>query len=1045
MDKYEYLLKVDQIEKLMKKKDYQTAVQIADTIDWRRIKNLNVLYAVSEVYEKTERYEDCMEILSIAYDRAPVGRLVLYKMTEVAIRMGNLDEAISLYQDFVKVAPHDQSRFILKYQIYRDHGYSLEDQIKVLKEYKTHEYQEKWAYELASLYAQAGMEKECVQECDELILWFSEGEYVVKALELKQQYEPLTASQQMKYQQAQNPSYQEEVSFEEDGFSTADLQAELAANVGEMLLEDATIEIPELGGEEKPGEMTSEIELEELVLPGESKQTEAVQEPELEIGLEEFTLPEDKLQESEEDSVIELEDFTLPGMEKASPGERIHSQGEDTLEEVDEPELVLEDFPLVSEEVTPALEEIAFGDKEESVEPEKETELVIEDFTLEGEETSQSANPEPELEVSVEELSFEDEEESVEPEEEPELVIEDFTLEGEETSQSANPEPEPEVSVEELSFEDEEESVEPEEEPELVMEDFTLGGEEPSQPANPEPEVSVEEINFEDEEESVEPEEEPELVIEDFTLEGEEPSQPVEPESEPEVSVEEISFEDEEDSAEPEEAELVIEDFTLEGEEPSQPVDEPEPEPEVSLEEITFGDGEESIEPEAEVSMEGITFEDETDSAEPEDEDELVMEDFTLEAEEVSQPDIISEDATPENDTEPEETETIHGILAKWENKIAEAEAVLEAKAEQEQERKEKVKQETVELMKLISGISEEIPKDVQEILEEFDKKEEPKKDKKEEKTETELEAKKEEEILAIEELKPEPTLLKREKLSGDTASMNMIQELERALATEMSQKAVDAGHLTVEQVRLFDYFTSVRGMSEQLSTLFKGNPRSEMTTSSSGNLVITGEPGNGKTTLAIDIVKAFQKQNQMEGSKLAKITGKRLNTKDIYEVFASLKGGALIIERAGGISEATMMALSLTMETDTGGLLVILEDTSQEIAKLFHKNKNFASKFEYTIDIPVFTNDELVAFGKSYALEQEYTFDEFALLALYGEIGSRQTNDHLVTVAEVKEIIDAAIEHAKKGSIRHLIERVTKKSQDEYGNKLLREADFGE
>ena len=878
MDKYEYLLKVDQIEKLMKKKDYQMAVQIADTIDWRRIKNLNVLYAVSEAYEKAERYEDCMEILSIAYDRAPVGRLVLYKMTEIAIRMGNLDEAIALYQDFVKVAPHDQSRFILKYQIYRDRKYSLEDQIKVLKEYKTHEYQEKWAYELASLYAQAGMEKECVQECDELILWFSEGEYVAKALELKQQYEPLTASQQMKYQQAQNPSYQEEISFEEDRFSTADLQAELAANVGELLLENATIEIPELEEEKKSKQRTSKIEIEELVFPGKSPEPEAEPEPVLEIGLEEFTLPEEDTQKPEEESAIELEDFTMPGI--------IHSQ------EDEEPEIIMEELTL--------------GNEEEPVEPE-EPEVVVEDFSLEEEEVSQSEEPEPELEITMEELTLGDEEEPVEPEEALEVVVEDFSLEEEEDSQLAEPEPELEITMEEITLGDEEEPVEPE--LEIIMEELTL----------------------ETEEESVEPEEVPEVVVEEV----------------------------------------------------SQP-DEAEPESEITMEEMTLGDEE-----------------------------------------------------------EPKEAETIHGILAKWEDKIAAAEAVLEAKAEQEQECKEKVKQETVELMKLISGISEEIPKDVQEILEEFDKKEKPEKEEKEEPPQSKPEAKKEEEILAIEELKSEPTLLKREKLSGDTASMNMIQELERALATEVSQKAVDAGHLTIEQVRLFDYFTAVRGMSEQLSMLFKGNPRSEMTTSSSGNLVVTGEPGNGKTTLAIDIVKALQKQNQMEGSKLAKITGKRLNTKDIYEVLASLKGGALIIERAGGISEATMMALSLAMETDTGGLLVILEDTSEEIAKLFHKNKNFASKFEYTIDIPVFTNDELVAFGKSYALEQEYTFDEFALLALYGEIGSRQTNDHMVTVAEVKEIIDAAIEHAKKGSIRHLIERVTKKSQDEYGNKLLREADF--
>ncbi len=970
MDKYEYLLKVDQIEKLMKKKDYQMAVQIADTIDWRRIKNLNVLYAVSEAYEKAERYEDCMEILSIAYDRAPVGRLVLYKMTEIAIRMGNLDEAIALYQDFVKVAPHDQSRFILKYQIYRDRKYSLEDQIKVLKEYKTHEYQEKWAYELASLYAQAGMEKECVQECDELILWFSEGEYVAKALELKQQYEPLTASQQMKYQQAQNPSYQEEISFEEDRFSTADLQAELAANVGELLLENATIEIPELEEEKKSKQRTSKIEIEELVFPGKSPEPEAVPEPVLEIGLEEFTLPEEDTQKPEEESAIELEDFTMPGI--------IHSQ------EDEEPEIIMEELTL--------------GNEEEPVEPE-EPEVVVEEFSLEEEEVSQSEEPEPELEITMEELTLGDEEEPVEPEEALEVVVEEFSLEEEEVSQSEEPEPELEITMEEITLGDEEEPVEPE--LEIIMEELTL----------------------ETEEESVEPEEAPEVVVEDFLLEEEEISQPDEAEPKSEITMEEMILGDEEEAVEPEEEpEVMMEDFSLEEEEISQS-EEPEPELEIAMEELTLETEEESVEPEEvpEVVVEEVS---QPDEAEPE--SEITMEEMTLGDEE-----------------EPKEAETIHGILAKWEDKIAAAEAVLEAKAEQEQERKEKVKQETVELMKLISGISEEIPKDVQEILEEFDKKEKPEKEEKEEPPQSKLEAKKEEEILAIEELKSEPTLLKREKLSGDTASMNMIQELERALATEVSQKAVDAGHLTIEQVRLFDYFTAVRGMSEQLSMLFKGNPRSEMTTSSSGNLVVTGEPGNGKTTLAIDIVKALQKQNQMEGSKLAKITGKRLNTKDIYEVLASLKGGALIIERAGGISEATMMALSLAMETDTGGLLVILEDTSEEIAKLFHKNKNFASKFEYTIDIPVFTNDELVAFGKSYALEQEYTFDEFALLALYGEIGSRQTNDHMVTVAEVKEIIDAAIEHAKKGSIRHLIERVTKKSQDEYGNKLLREADF--
>ena len=991
MDKYEYHLKVDQIEKLMKKKDYETASQIADTIDWRRVKDLNVLYVVSEVYEKTKRYEDCMEILSIAYDRAPVGRLVLYKMTEIAIKMGDLEEARALYQDFVKVAPHDQSRFILKYQIYRDRGSSLEDQIKILKEYKTHEYQEKWAYELASLYAQAGMERECVQECDELILWFSEGEYVAKALELKQQYEPLTASQQMKYQQEQNRAIQGKISleetevpaFDEDKFNTTNLQAELAANVGELLLEDATIEIPDLVQEKKPGDMTSEIELEELVFPGEMKAKEQI------WGTEEpAPVPEDKPK-------FILEEIALPEEKPELVIEDFPPLGEEEPEAEEEPELVIKDFPPL---------------EGEAPEVKEEPELVIEDFPSLREEEA-----EEEAELVIEDFPPLGEEEP-EAEKEPELVIEDFPpLEGE----APEVKEEPELVIEDFPSLREEEA---EEEAELVIEDFPpLGEEEPE--AEKEPELVIEDFLSLREEEA---EEEAELVIKDFPpLEEEEP----EAEEKAELVIEDFpSLEEEELEAE-EESELVIEDFPSLGEE------EPEAEEESELVIEDFPSLEEE-EPEAKEESE-LTIEDFSPLGEESKPEEELTPDFE------GTPFLDDDIASADDAGQPEENETIHGILAKWEDKIAETEAVLEATAKQEQKRKEKVKQETVELMKLISGISEEIPKDVRQILEEMDEEQKSKEKSPVERPEQNQKPEKEEEELSIEELVPEPTLLKREKLSGDTASMNMIQELERALSVEMSQKAVEEGHLTVEQVRLFDYFTSVRGMSEQLSLLLKGDSRKGMTTSSSGNLVITGEPGNGKTTLAIDIVKALQKQNWIAGSKLAKITGKKLNTKDIYEVFSNLKSGALIIERAGEVSDATMMALSLTMETDTGGLLVILEDTAEEIERLFRKNKNFASKFEYTIDIPVFTNDELVAFGKSYALEQEYTFDEFALLALYGEIGSRQTNDHLVTVAEVKDIIDAAIERAGKGSIRHLIERVTKKSQDEYGNKLLRESDF--
>ena len=760
MDKYEYRLKAEQIEKLAGKKDYETAAKIADTIDWRRVRSLDMLYVVSEVYEAMERYEDCMEILNIAYDRAPVGRMLLYKMTEIATKMHEFKEAINLYREFVKAAPHDQSRYILKYQIYRERGSSLEDQIQTLQEYKTHEYQERWAYELASLYAEAGMTEECVRECDELILWFSEGEYVTKAMELKMQYAPLTAAQQEKYDKAMQPEEEPhdykktEVAFHDDKFSTVNLQAELAANLDEILLDgDDGIDIPELPSDD---EVKEEEPMEEV--------------------------------KTEESDDIELE----------------------------------------------------------SLDPDV-----------------------PEME---------------EPEEEPEKEPEDIELES--------------------------------------------------------LDLDVPEIE--------EPEEIPEI---------------------------------EESEEEPEDIEL---------------------------------------------------------------------ESLDLDIPEIEEPEDIPEIAKPEekNPLEDNLTEqlTIPDVLAEWDSKRAKTEAMLKANAEKEEARKAKAMQETAELLKLISGESEEIPEDVRKILNEIE----------EEKqaitpivTEDDLPQNIEEDDEAgemiVEEIgdkQPEEVKLsqKEQILSG---SKNTIRDLERSLAVQVTETAVKSGYLTREQARLFTYFATVKGMSKQLSGLLKGAEPSSHSNSSRGNLVITGPHGNGKTTLAIDIVRALQKDGRIEGRKLAKISGNKLNSKDAHEVLGKLKGGALIIESAGGLAEATLMALSLAMEGDTGGLLIILEGTSDEIQKIFRKNKNFASKFDYMVDVPIFSNDELVNFGKAYALENEYVFDEFAMLALYDKIGCKQTLDHDVSVAEVKEIIDQAIEHAEKGGFKSFFAKMTKQNVDEDGNHVLREQDF--
>ena len=854
MDKYEYRLKAEQIEKLVKKKDYQTAVKISDTIDWRRVKNLNMLYIVADLYEAVERYEDCMEILNIAYDRAPVGRMLLYKMTEIATRTHNFEEAIKLYREFVKAAPHDQSRYILKYQIYRERGSSLDDQIKTLKEYKTHEYQEKWAYELASLYDQAGMQEDCVRECDELILWFSEGEYVTKAMELKMKYEPLTPVQQDKYDHRYQTGasvnvgeddYEErEVSVNTDKFSTINLQAELAANLDEMLQKDeGDIDVPDLG-----------------------------------LGA--------------------TEELTIPEVEEIGPEPVEESvESEPVKKSIEPEELTVPDIPAIEEIIEPE-------PVEKSMEPE---ELMMEEL-------------EPE-ELKMEELM---------PEElEPEPVVED--IEPEPVVEEIEPEPEPEPVIEEL---------EPEPEPEPVVEEL-------------EPEPVVEEI---------EPEQEPEPVIEEL---------------EPEPVVEEL------------EPELVVEESK------------PEPEEPQLIKQITG-----RIE--------------------------------------------------------------IDKILQEWDNKKSETEAALKAKEPEEEARKEKVRQETAELVKLISGTSDDIPEDVQQILKDLDEEQKqvnavvteddlPKDidapddlDEAEDLTIQELSvpedivyAAKPDHEMVESEPKTKPANGNKEKITTETGSMNMIQELEKSLAREVADMTIKEGHLTREQAKIFAYFTAVRGVGEQLASLFKGQAGASKVNSACGNVVVTGESGNGKTTLAIDIVKALQKLQRVESSRLAKISGKKLNTRDIYETLGKLKGGALIIEKAGGLSDASMMALSLAMEGDTGGLLIILEDQKAEIQRLFHKNSNLASKFEYKVDIPVFTNDELIAFGRSYARELGFSYDEFAVLALYDRIGNGQTNDHRVSVAEVKDMVDAAIEHSEKGGVRKLFAKITGKSVDEEGYRLLHEQDF--
>lgn len=853
MDKYEYRIKLEQIEKLAGRKDYVTAAEIADGIDWRKVKNVNTLFMISDIYEATDRLEDCYEILNMVYDRSYTGRRAVYRLTEVATKMHEFEEAIDLYKEYVKIAPHDLGRYILKYQIYRERGSSVEDQIEVLKEYKSHEYNEKWAYELACLYEEAGQIQKCIEECDELILWFGSGEYVIKALELKRKYQELTAAQQEKYDQR---FVQTEPEAEETESAAEEIEAvpEPAEEVSEETVIDDTPQISVINTN-KFSTMNLQAEL--------AKGVQDVFDQEPEEGNEEAAETEEFLKTGE-----------LEELEKAARAEK--------SSEPTEPETVSEDTENKTEEPVKA-------SAEELPEAEETSEKIV---------------------ISVE-FTDQEAEETPEPVSEPEDVLaepEDSEAE-KEIEERQNLKPETDGHPVDLFDSD------------MSDEDFLnlpITGQ-----------MTVGKV----------------IAAWEARKHWAKPAEPVS---------EEVSEEPEKQTVSVETGEItsLLKDFI-----PSTPKETEEAEEEIEVPEET-AEAETFVEPEEPVA-------------------EVVEE----------APMGTIEDDLPQDIEEAEESEE---PFFEHLEKVLEEAVLPDSGMMQEEESKEP--------------------------------------------EETAAEPETTDETEAVEQ-EPE------EEVSQNTASM--LYAIERALAQEISSSEASGKHLTEEQEKIFAYFTLVDGMKKQLLKLLEEEKNyAGKTDSKEGNLIITGHPGNGKTTLAIDIVKVFQKQRHVKGSKIAKVTGDGLNKKEPAEVVKKLGGGALIIERAGSLNQETVEKLSDVMEGMTEGMLVILEDDKEEIGRLLKKNAGFAQKFNRTVNIPIFSNNELVSFGKSYAEENEYYFDEMAVLALYDCIGVRQTSEHVVNVAEVKEIIDEAIAHAEKKR-KKLFAKLSKKRIDEYGNKLLLEEDF--
>ena len=830
MDKYEYRVKTEQMLEYMGEKSYKKAAEIADSIDWRKVKNAAMLCGASEVYEYNGEYEKSREILFLAYDRAPGSRKIVYRLGTLALKMNDIRESVDCYEEFVAMAPKDPNQYILRYKILKSQKAPLNQQIEALEDFKKAEYVEKWAYELAKLYDAAGMLTECLEECDDLILWFSEGKYVYQAMELKMKYKPLTPLQQEKY------------IHRNDKPTPAKRKKEPIAEKSEEIAEKK-----EYVEEEKKAEPFEEEEKEVTSEPKEEKEALEMKEAE-EVALEEKEEPK------EEEAVLEEEEE--PKEEEAVLEEEEEpEEGEDALEmkeELREEELILE-----AEE----------GTKKEKctseIEKEPEEKGTVSETKEESEEKETSSSEEEIDEQMKKEIFSQTTKMSVEE------ILQNWEEKQKENAQIIQEE------QEKARAERERQEAKKVEEVESILPD------------------DIRQLMEELEAEAVE--------IRTNKNRRERTEQVFERKSEIE-SVEEIPQEQEEEMEEPEEDPFDEESFNEE-----------------AFEEVE-ADGFEEIE-------------------------------------------------------EIEEIEESEGI------KLGDTQAIaISAKA---------LMNDTV--------VEEPIEK-VQE--------------------------------------------LRTESPTSPFDTGFIVQG--RYDLDVQSEIGIKAG-LTEEQKKLFSYFVPVHGMSEQIVDVLENDKKCKTRygTSRTANLLVVGRKGSGKTVLAVDIVKAIQKNRKLKQGKVAIVTAESLNKKDVSQIIEKLHGGAIIIERASQMNKKTVAQLNDLMEEQTGELLVVLEEERRPLDKMLSAYPAFKKKFTSRLELPVFINDELVTFGQTYAKENGYKIDEMGILALYSRIDLMQREESVVTVADVKEIVDEAIEHSQRKNFKRFIKKLFKKGKEETSRIILQEQDF--
>ena len=1017
MDKYEYKLKTEEMLELMEDGEYRKAAAAADLIDWKRVRNAGMLMNVSDIYEKTKEYQKSYDVMNLAYRRSEGSRKVIYKLCSLAIKTKNIDEAIDYYDEFIQIAPKDPNRHILRYQILRAQRAPIEQQIEALEEFKKAEYIEEWAYELAKLYREAGMMTECLEECDDLILWFSEGKYVYKAMELKMQYKPLSPSQQQKYDHRyEKLSSETEEIPDLASYLEEDEEKDSASEGAEALGDTRSIGLTEQPVMEN--DSTSDVIDTDAVTLETAEEPDAEVENQEEAGVETAEVIEVSEDESEvqpatvetsgDKRTLSKDTASIPIVSK-NPVKPVKKKLGDTMR-LDEalqqllnpkPEVQAEPGEEVEPDMTDLEEDIAAIEDVEDLEivnqltEEKKAEEASKERVVPS--GMKELIPEPEteeelIEQAVEETSEDVPEDAVaieagEAEPEEVLEVEDAEPEEEEILEEGEAEPEEEEIFEIDAAESEDltdESEDLSEVEELISETEVVNDEDDSEGAavretmdnknNEEPILSPEIQKLIDEIEGVIPEEEEvdATVSSEEVLEVEEEPHENMGELADDLRLGEDEYEDY-DAYDWDDAEEFDEDDILDDYEESE---------DDLLDDYEESDDDLFGEEEGYDDLDAYGYEEDD-----EDDEVINPRDLFTAEDKISDDDLLGLDSYEE--------------VPNFEDEFS----VNPAHSEEPDDREIPDEDDGIDIMSATTPLS---------------RKETAK-------------------LIATGKTSPLPL----DEIADAMSDTGFIVHGRYDLETQ-SGIGTRAG-LTEEQKKLFSYFVPVRGMSEQLVDVLEQdkNCTNRKGTSKTGNLLIIGNKGNGKTVLAVDVVKAIQKQRDIRQGKVAIVTGESLNKKRIGDIFRKLYGGALIIEKAGQMNEKTLAKLNKAMEQDTGELLVVLEEQRKPLDRLLSSNREFRRKFTSRLEVPIFINDELVTFGQTYAQENGYRIDEMGILALYSKIDSLQREDHAVTVAEVKEVMDDAIAHSQKASAKKLVKRVFGKNTDSSDRILLSEKDF--